>query len=361
MKPRSANPTTRTCTNSMTNCHKGGIKIRDTGNNATVNPLANINPFNNPNEERNVTPVYNKGDYSSLDLNIDNYSRQDLFNLFGLKNANLTENVMKECKKTVLKTHPDKSRLDEKYYVFFAKAYNQLKGIYDFQNKMQTKKNADTNEYFDRDNGAVLEKVFDTNEQLKDPRNFNKWFNSQFDKHKLEDPNETGYGGWLKSDDDIIFTPNVTKSNMAAEMEKRKKEVQTLTTYTGVKDPYASTFGGSSLMAYDSNFTSGSLFTSDGMGYTDLRQAYVESVIPVTEDDFRKTKQFRSIDEYKRHRESVNTVPLSKEESMRQLFNDNKQKDEESAALAFYYAQQSERATKNQDNFWSGLKQLTNK
>ena len=371
MKPRirQTNPTNGTCAstntnanaNAMTKCHKGGIKIRDTGNGSALNPLANVNPFDNPNEERNVVPVYDKADYSRLDLNVDNYSRDDLFKLFGLKSANLSENVMKECKKLVLKTHPDKSRLDEKYYVFFAKAYNKLKGVYDFQNKMQMKKTADTNEYFDRDNGAVLEKVFDTNEKLKEPRNFNKWFNDQFDKHKLEDPNETGYGGWLKSDEDIVFTANVTKANMASEIEKRKKEVQTLTTYTGVKDPCASTFGGSSLMSYDSNFTSGSLFTSDGMGYTDLRQAYVESVIPVTEDDYRKTKQFRSVDEYKRHRDSVNTVPLSKEEAMRQLFNENRQKDEESAALAFYYAQQSEKAAKNQDSFWSGLKQLTNK
>ena len=40
---------------------------------------------------------------------------------------------------------------------------------------------------------------------------------------------------------------------------------------------------------------------------------------------------------------------------MRQLYQDNKQKDEESAALAFYYAQQSEKAKVSQDNFWSGL------
>ena len=148
---------------------------------------------------------------------------------------------------------------------------------------------------------------------------------------------------------------------MAAEMEKRKKEVQSLTTYGGVNDAYASTFGGSSLMAYDSNFTSGTLFSNEGMGYTDLRQAYVESVIPVTEEDYHKTQKFKSIDEYKRHRETANTVPLSKEEAMRQLYNQNKQKDEESAALAFYYAQQEERSTQNQQAFWSGLKQLTNK
>jgi len=147
---------------------------------------------------------------------------------------------------------------------------------------------------------------------------------------------------------------------MAAEIEKRKKEVQTLTTYTGVGDMYSSTFGGSSLMMYDSNFSSGTLFSNEGMGFTDLRQAYVESVIPVTEEDYKKTKQFKSIDEYKRHRESVNTTPLSKEEAMRQLYRENKNKDEESAALAFYYAQQSEKAKQNQQSFWSGLKQVTN-
>ncbi len=346
--------------NVMTNCHKGGIKIRDTGNNNTINPFANVNPFNNPNEVKNVTPIYGKTDYEMIDLDIENYSRNELFNLFGVKNMNLSEDTMKECKKIVLKTHPDKSHLEPKYYQFFAKAYNKLKGIYEFQNKIQIKKTTDTNEYFDSDNGAVLDKVFDTNTKLKDPNNFNKWFNDQFDKHKVEDDKETGYGGWLKSDEDIVFTQNVTKSNMAAEMEKRKREVQTLTTYNGVNEQYASTFGGSALMAYDSNFTSNSLFSGDGMGYTDLRQAYVESVIPVTEDDYRRTQKFNSIDEYKRHRDSSNTVPLSKEEAMKKLFNENKQKDEESAALAYYYAQQTEKAQKNQANFWSGLKQISN-
>ena len=66
-----------------------------------------------------------------------------------------------------------------------------------------------------------------------------------------------------------------------------------MTTYNGVNDPYASTFGGSTLMEYNKNFTSGTLFSSDGMGYTDLRQAYVESVIPVTEDDYKKMPKYK--------------------------------------------------------------------
>jgi len=146
-----------------------------------------------------------------------------------------------------------------------------------------------------------------------------------------------------------------------SEMEKRKKEVQALSVYKGVTDSCTSAYGGgSSLMAYDSNYTSGSLFSSNGMGFTDLRQAYAESVIPVTEEDYNKTQKYKNVEEYKRNRNAIDTTPLSKEEAMRKLFEENKQKDEESAALAFYYAQQSEKAKANQDSFWSGLKQVTN-
>jgi hypothetical protein len=147
---------------------------------------------------------------------------------------------------------------------------------------------------------------------------------------------------------------------MGREIEKRKKEIQSLTPYKGVGDAFvSSSAGGSALMEYNSNFTSGSLFSGGG-GYTDLRQAYAESVIPVTEEDYNKVQKFKSIDEYKRHRETANAAPLSKEEALRQLYLQDKQKNEESAALAFYYAQQTEKAKKNDADFWSGLKQLTN-
>jgi len=337
-----------------------GVRITQGENEYSADPFSGLSPFISTDEKKFVPTNYNKSSYDKLDLNIENYSREDLFKLFGLNSMTLSEDIMKECKKTVIKTHPDKSRLDEKYFIFFSQAYKKLLSIYEFQNKTSDKKKADTNEYFEAENIEVLDNFFDKQKSIKNPKNFNQWFNSQFDKHKLEDPQETGYGNWLKSDEDIVFMPNINKSNMAAEMEKRKKQVQSLTTYKGVSENTSSSFGGSSLMAYDSNFTAGSLFSNEGMSYTDLRQAYAESVIPVTEDDYNKVKKFRSIDEYKRHRESVDTKPLEKEEAMKQLYHQNKQKDDESAALAFYYAQQAEKAKKSQQTFWSGLKQLTN-
>jgi hypothetical protein len=352
--------TTTTINNtSMTNCHKGGIKIKEAGNEYKMDPFAGINPFSNSDEEKNFTVIYDKTSYEKLDLNINNYSREELFKLFGLKTMSLNLDIIKECRKTVFKTHPDKSRLDEKYFIFFSKAYKKLLEIYEFQNK-NNQKVEDTNNYFDNENNIILDKLFETKKDLKKTENFNAWFNEQFEKNKLEDSNEKGYGSWLESDADIVYTPDITKDKFAFEMEKRKREVQSLTTYNGVNDHYASTFGGSSLMSYDSNFSSNSLFGEDGIGYTDLRQAYVESVIPVTEDDFNKAQKFNNLDEYKNHRESQDTKPMDKETAMRKLFEENKKNEEESAALAFYYAQQHEKTEKNQETFWSSLKQLTN-
>jgi hypothetical protein len=349
---------------SMTRCTKTGIKIKNTGNDYKSDPFANVNPFANQVIQPDRVDVnYDKTNYETIDLNIDNYSREELYKLFGFRSTILlNEENMKEAKKIVLKTHPDKSRLDNKYFVFFSKAYKKLRDIYEFQNKT-TKKTTDNNEYYDSQNGQVLDKMFDMKKDLKDSGNFNKWFNEQFEKHRVEDPVEHGYGNWLKSDEDIIYTPqNINKDSMAREMEKRKKELQALTPYNGLGTTFGvSSIGGSSLMEYNSNFTSGALFNGGGgMGFTDLRQAYVESVIPVTEEDYNKTQKFNSIDEYKRHRENVDMTPLSKEEAMRQLLHQEKKDNEESAALAFYYAQQSEKAKKNNDTFWSGLKQLTN-
>ena len=345
--------------NNLKNQNKAtGVRINQTKNEYTDDPFGNVNPFSNPYGEKDLSNIsYNKSNYDTIDLNIDSYSREDIYKLFGIQTENLNEQIMKEAKKIVLKTHPDKSRLDSKYFLFFSKAYRRLYGIYEFQNK-STKKVGDTNEYFSTDNTTVLDNMFEKKKSLKDTTNFNTWFNEQFEKNKLEDSTESGYGNWLKSNDDIIDVSNVSKANMASEIDKIKKQVQSITVYNGVNDQCSSSFGGSALMEYNNNFTSGSLFSNDGMGYTDLKQAYVESVIPITEDDYNKMPKFKNIEEYKQHRNNSDTKPIEKEEALKQLYHKNKQKDEESAALAFHYAKQSEKVKKNNDTFWSGLKQL---
>jgi hypothetical protein len=282
----------------MTKCNKGGVKIRNTDNDYKSNPFSKLN---NSIPEKNL-PINDNGCllYEKLDLNIENYNRKDIFKLFSIKTNTLTEEIMKDCKKIVLKMHPDKSRLEQKYFFFFSAAYKKLFNIYEFQQKSSR----DIQEEYNTNDDMILDTIFSGETNMnKDPKKFNEWFNEQFKKNQLEDPLETGYGNWLKSDEDIVFIPHVTKSNMAAEIEKRKKHVQTLTAYTGVGEQFAPVFAGSTLIEYNDNFTSGGIFSNEGMGYTDLRQAYIESVIPVTEEDYHKMPKFSSVDEYKRFRE----------------------------------------------------------
>jgi hypothetical protein len=138
-----------------------GVRISQSLNDYNSDPFEGSNPFNSKDDENFNGFVYDKTSYDNLDLNIDNYSREDLFKLFGLKNMNLNDNILKECRKTLLKTHPDKSKLDEKYFIFFTTAYKHLLSIYEFQNKTTLKK-TDTSEFFFKTD--TLNKLFETND-----------------------------------------------------------------------------------------------------------------------------------------------------------------------------------------------------
>lgn len=339
-----------------------GVRVVNGANEYNIDPFDGVNPFNNPEGEKELdTVIYDKSSYNKMDLNIDNYSQTDLYKLFGIDLGRhmLSYEIMKQSKKTVLKTHPDKSGLDSRYFLFFTKAYKRIYAIYEFQNKNRNR-TEDKNEYTDPDNNLLLEQLFTTDKTLKTPAKFNKWFNEQFDKHKLEDATENGYGDWLKSDENVDNMENISQSQIAGEMEKKKKQVQSLSEYKGFDTQYASTFGGSALMDPNSNYTSGSLFSNDNINYTDLKQAYVESVIPVTNEDYQNMPKFRNMDEYQRHRDGVDTSPIDKAESLKQLYKENKHQEDESVALAYYYAKQAEKAKIQKQSFWAGIKHLTN-
>ena len=337
-----------------------GVRIEDGKNEYKEDPFGGFDPFKNMDHLDTMKVTYNKTLYEQLDLNLDNYSRVDLYKLFGLKHNHLSDDNMRESKKIVLKTHPDKSNLEPKFFLFFSKAYKKLYSIYEFQNRSSNKKIENTEYGFDDEKLITLDNFFEKKKDLKDPRHFQKWFNEEFEKHKLEDANENGYGSWLESDDGIVDVGQINKADMNSAFEKQKKQLQSMIVYNGVNELSAPVFSGSSLIGKTDNYTSNNILGGGGSGYTDLRQAYTESVIPVTEEDYNKMPKFKNVNDYKNHRESHQTTPLDKQESMKQLYQRNKELEEESAALAYHYAKEAEKAKKNQESFWSGLKQLTN-
>ena len=73
----------------------------------------------------------------NFDLNLDNYTLEDLLNLFHV-NYNLNEDQMKQAKKIALKTHPDKSGLPKEVFLFFSEAYKVLLTIYKYKYRPQS-------------------------------------------------------------------------------------------------------------------------------------------------------------------------------------------------------------------------------
>jgi hypothetical protein len=293
-----------------------------------------------------------------IDLNIDNYSLDDIFNLFNIKQKILDQETMKKAKQILLRTHPDKSNLEPKFFIFYSSAYNKLNTIYEFQNKTIKNNNNINTEYkndifIDKTNNNILNNLFDNNKSLKKTDNFNNWFNEKFEKHKLNDDNlSNGYGDWLKTDEGIS---NISKN----EFEQYKKKIQSISLYKGYDEHYIpNSLGGTSILSKNNNYTSGDLF-SNSIGFTDLKQAYEESVIPITEDDFNNTVKYKNIDEYKRVRDSVNLTTLNEQASYKKLDEIQKQQENESITNAYELAKQLEITQKKTNNFWSELKQIT--
>ena len=322
-------------------CPKSGIKIHETQTQQQPHPqMQQHSRLSKPISFQNTT-------LNTLDLDLDHYSLEDLYNLFNI--SFLNEDTLKIAKQITLKMHPDKSHLDSKYFLFFSKAYKRLYGVYEFQNKSTNKKMNDE-DFFDDSNRNILNNMFEKNKEFKDSRNFNTWFNDAFEKHRVENPLERGYGDWLKSNDDFIdINENVTKSNMNEIIEQKKKQVQAVTVYTGVTDLFSSTFGASMLDGSDGG---------SGNYFTDLKEAYTQTLIPVTNEDYNKIQKFNTVSEYKAHRERVDVTPLSKSEAERKLYQQQLEHDKNSAALAYKYAKESEKVKEKQNSFWSDLKLL---
>lgn len=320
-------------------CPKSGIKIIDK---SVSTPPSSYRPKVN----------YYNTPMSEIDLNLDNYSLSDLFNLFNIHDEILNEDIMKHAKQITLKMHPDKSNLDPKFFIFFRNAYNRLTEIYEFQNK-STNKRKDLSDVSMSDDKIQILNNLKNKREFKDSGNFNQWFNENFEKYRTNDPNENGYGEWFKSNDDIIdINENVTMANMNQIFEQKKKQIQSVTVYSGIQNGMAS-FRGSTF----SLLNDGDNYSSEY--YTDLKQAYTETVIPVTLEDYEKMPKFNNLNEYKTHRQNVDITPINELESMRILESQERNTEKESQALAYKYAREAEKNKEKQNMFWSALKQLT--
>jgi hypothetical protein len=287
-----------------------------------------------------------------MDLDINNYNLDDILNLFKIP-ANFTESHLKMAKQIVLKTHPDKSGLPSTYFLFYSKAYKTLYSIYTFKNKATRSGNTEYSTDTAESQSKILDHFFERN-KVKDPKQFNKWFNEQFDQLK-DSETEDGHGDWLKSDADI-YAQESGSVNEQINKYKQQSKSKSLIHYNGVNE-LTSTFTGTLLGDNTGANFSSNMFS--GLAYQDIKQAHTETVIPISDADYAAVKKFNNVDEYSRYRNEQTPVPLSERESLSMLDKRAKEDEVMTTNRAYYYAKQQEDIAKKNTLFWGRLQSLT--
>jgi len=287
----------------------------------------------------------------SVDLDIENYKLEDILNLFKVP-LNFKEEDMKNAKKMTLMTHPDKSGLDKDYFLFYSKAYKKLHGIYTF--RQNTKQNLDI-EYSDVLSDYETQRDVNKEKEQKN-KDFNNWFNKTFEQ--LNENKTDGYDEWLRSEDNEL-SQSINNSKTKEEKEKlmmqKKKENRELTIYKDIEETCVNlSVNSSSLSKHAPNdYGSTDLFSKNG--YQDLKNAYENTLIPVTDEDYTQKKKFKNTFELQQYRNNNDVVMDDDLKSQQEKYISNRRKMEESEAtqVGWDLANEIEESKKKNQDFMS--------
>ena len=297
-----------------------------------------------------------------VDLNLENYNLQDLLNLFELSN-NFNINDLKSIKKKVLQLHPDKSRLDKEYFLFYCKAYRMVKNIYDFKNKKQESLDSNNatveyvaeelDEFDSKGKRLLLDKIL-----KKEKADFNKWFNENFEKMNIEEEErKNGYGDWFKSNEDVDTT-ETTLNMMHQKITEKKEHLSSIVKRHDIQDTnYNSSSNYKELDSGIPESYSSNMFSK--LPYEDLRKAHTETVVPVSANDYNKVLKFNNVETLRQHRHSQNIKPLTEGEASNFMSDREKMEDQKSTKLAYKLTREEEKTAEASKTWWGNLRLLT--
>ena len=284
----------------------------------------------------------------NLDLNIENYSLHDILKLFNL-NESFHEIDLKNAKKKVLMTHPDKSKLEPDVFLFFAKAYKYLQFIYDFRHRSDKTIREDLDGT--KEDALLIAKI-------REKKDFHKVFNELFEEHKMRNEfQEKGYEDWLTSneglDDNMTHTVK-SMTDMREAFYEEKRRAKKIVKYNGVEDVVDTSqtdLTGEAPQHYGS-----SLFSK--LQYEDVKVAHSETIIPVSEQDYDPSKHFKTVTQLQAFRGQQNMTPMTDQQSRQYLHDKEALEKRESAKRAYILAKQMEEAEEKNQQFISKFKYL---
>ena len=203
----------------------------------------------------------------SYDLDIENYSLDDLLALFGVT-AELDADQLRRIKRTAAMMHPDKSGLAKDVFIFFREAASILVEV-----AAATPCPRSTTYANDMD----IEDSF--YEHIGRSGSFTSRFNTLFEEYKaLKGDKCTGYGEWLKGPSSKPQTGLKSTGELHREFENERQRLGQL-----VERKQVSAYDGGAGEPISEEKGSNDAAPFSQLGYRDLRAAYEESITPAAE------------------------------------------------------------------------------
>jgi hypothetical protein len=192
-------------------------------------------------------------------------------------------------------------------------------------------------------------------------KEFNQWFNQKFEQYRLKDDEaETGYDAWFRDtgDTDAAMAESAAEedsggswADKVARLNQKKQELRnkyalverTELEYAGGSGGGSSAGGGYDLTRERPQEYSSGIFGN--LRYEDLKKAHTETVIPVTEEDYYKTKRFNNINELQTFRDQSrrDSYKQTSKAEQEHIYQQSKMRqEEEDTRRAFILAKQDE-------------------
>ena len=190
---------------------------------------------------------------------------------------------------------------------------------------------------------------------------FNQWFNEKFEQYRLKDDEmETGYEAWFRGTADTDATSDTAKDDndeggtwveKVARLNQRKQELRnkyalverTELEYAGGGGNGSMDGGGYDLTRERPQEYSSGIFGN--LRYEDLKKAHTETVIPVTEEDYYKTRRFNTVNELQTFRDQTrrDMHRMTTKEEQEHIYQQSRMRqEEEDTRRAFILAKQDE-------------------
>lgn len=262
-------------------------------------------------------------------LKIQEYNLDELLGLFDLSSYQISLDQLKHAKKRVLMLHPDKSRLGPEYFLFYKQAFDILVQMYNQQNRQTQIITSENTKYkpLESTTDKSIHKQVNQTIQKMSTDDFHHRFNTLFEQNNMGKRVDPKQNEWFTQETPHYNLPaSVSVNNLGQTIETIKQQQAAVIRYRGVQDMCSSSqMAGGNVYDDKDDDTASDYIESDPFSklkYDDLRKVHKDqTVFAVSEQDFHKIPQYRTVNELQNARSSQAVTPMD-EKRAKQMLDD---------------------------------------